>query len=204
MYKVSSFTKNAYRVNEVAKMLGVTTKTIRNYDAEGKIKMIRTEGNQRQIMKDDLIQYLDEKGLIEWDVDSFGNSISFSDNIMSSMTTKGLLSKWTNYLYHQMRYCLSKYYMCVCNVDVGDKNYVVVQFKDIDNLIVRLIPVLEDLVDIRIKGMEDIFIAVYGIESDEVYVCRRFLYLFQMMDKWDEDFMWNDCKTDERLRGIIG
>lgn len=111
MYKVSSFTKNAYRVNEVAKMLGVTTKTIRNYDAEGKIKMIRTEGNQRQIMKDDLIQYLDEKGLIEWDVDSFGNSISFSDNIMSSMTTKGLLSKWTNYLYHQMRYCLSKYYM---------------------------------------------------------------------------------------------
>ena len=64
MYKVSDFKKNSYRVNEVAKILGVTTKTIRNYDDEGKIKTCRTEGNHRIIMKEDLIAFLDNKGLI--------------------------------------------------------------------------------------------------------------------------------------------
>lgn len=64
MYKVSDFKKASYRVNEVAKILGVTTKTIRNYDEEGKIKTCRTEGNHRLIMKEDLIAFLDKKGLI--------------------------------------------------------------------------------------------------------------------------------------------
>ena len=64
MYKVSDFKKASYRVNEVAKILGVTTKTIRNYDDEGKIKTCRTEGNHRLIMKEDLIDFLDKKGLI--------------------------------------------------------------------------------------------------------------------------------------------
>lgn len=31
LYKVSEFTKNTYRVNEVAKLLGVTPHTIRVY-----------------------------------------------------------------------------------------------------------------------------------------------------------------------------
>ena len=47
MYQVSDFTKVTYRVHEVAEILGVTTKTIRNYDKEGKLKTFRTEGNHR-------------------------------------------------------------------------------------------------------------------------------------------------------------
>lgn len=49
MYQVSDFTKNMYRVHEVAEILGVTTKTIRNYDKDGKLKTCRTEGNHRMI-----------------------------------------------------------------------------------------------------------------------------------------------------------
>ena len=64
MYQVSNFTKNAYRVHEVAKILGVTTKTIRNYDNDGKLKTCRTEGNQRIILRDDLIAFLQEKQLL--------------------------------------------------------------------------------------------------------------------------------------------
>lgn len=70
MYQVSDFNKNAYRVNEIAKILGVTTKTIRNYDKEGKIKTYRTEGNHRMVLKSDLIAFLKNKGLI---VDNTGN-----------------------------------------------------------------------------------------------------------------------------------
>ena len=64
MYRVSDFSKNSYRVHEVAEILGVTTKTIRNYDKDGKLKTCRTEGNHRMIMRDDLIGFLMEKGLI--------------------------------------------------------------------------------------------------------------------------------------------
>lgn len=64
VYQISDFEKSAYRVNEVAKMLGVTTKTIRNYDKEGKLRTIRTEGNHRMILREDMIALLQSKGLI--------------------------------------------------------------------------------------------------------------------------------------------
>lgn len=64
LYQISDFAKSAYRVNEVAKMLGVTTKTIRNYDKDGKLKTIRTEGNHRMILREDIIALLQSKGLI--------------------------------------------------------------------------------------------------------------------------------------------
>lgn len=68
MYQVSDFTKNMYRVHEVAEIFGVTTKTIRNYDKDGKLKTCRTEGNHRMITREDLISFLDRKGLIVKDI----------------------------------------------------------------------------------------------------------------------------------------
>ena len=70
MYKVSDFTKTAYRTGEAAKILGLTTKTIQNYDRLGKLKVCRTEGNRRVIMREDIIAYLDEKGLLYDDTNS--------------------------------------------------------------------------------------------------------------------------------------
>lgn len=64
MYKISDFTKTAYRTGEAAKILGITTRTIQNYDKLGKLKVHRTEGNRRVIMREDIIAYLNEKGLI--------------------------------------------------------------------------------------------------------------------------------------------
>lgn len=64
MYKVTDFKKNAYRVNEIANLIGTTTQTIRNYDKQGLIRTVRSEGNQRLIMRDDLIQFLNNKGML--------------------------------------------------------------------------------------------------------------------------------------------
>ena len=64
MYQVSDFTKNTYRVHEIAEILGVSTKTIRNYDKEGKLKTCRTEGNHRIILRNDLIEFLKNKQLL--------------------------------------------------------------------------------------------------------------------------------------------
>ena len=68
MFKVSEFTKKYYRTGEVAKILGVTTRTIQNYDYQGRLKICRTEGNRRCIMKEDLIDYLQKRNLIIDDV----------------------------------------------------------------------------------------------------------------------------------------
>ena len=64
MHKVSDLKKQSYKVNEVAEILGVTTKTIRNYDERGILKAERTVGNHRVIMRDELIRFLDEKGML--------------------------------------------------------------------------------------------------------------------------------------------
>ncbi len=64
MYHSTDFTKQAYRVKEVADLLGTTPQTIRNYDKQGLIRTARNDGNQRIIMRDDLIKFLDKKGLI--------------------------------------------------------------------------------------------------------------------------------------------
>lgn len=52
-------------------------------------------------------------------------------------------------------------------------------------------------------GIEDVFIAVFGITSNEVYAIRRFLEKYNNMESWDTDYMWNDCESDTRLYNII-
>lgn len=64
MFKISDFKKTMYRTGEVAQILGVTPKTIQNYDRLGKLKVCRSDGNRRVIMREDLIAYLEEKGLL--------------------------------------------------------------------------------------------------------------------------------------------
>ena len=51
MYKASQFTKNVYKVGEVADFLNITTKTVRTYIDEGKIKASRTDGKQRVVCR---------------------------------------------------------------------------------------------------------------------------------------------------------
>ena len=135
--------------------------------------------------------------------DQYGNNTNFSDGIMSDMTTKGLLGKWTALIESRVRCDIRKYYMKTRNIDAGDKNWIKSFFKDTMQFISYLTPILEDLVHKNIYGMEDIFIAVYGIQSDEVYLLREFLDLYKRMDEWDEDYMWNDCETNSRLYDIF-
>lgn len=64
MYKVSDLNKNYYRPGEVAKILNVTTRTLRNYDYNGRIKFIRNDADRRILPRDDLISYMLKYNLI--------------------------------------------------------------------------------------------------------------------------------------------
>ncbi|HAG69964.1 MAG TPA: IS607 family transposase [Lachnospiraceae bacterium] len=64
MFKVSEFDKSIYKPGEVASILGVTVKTIQNYDHQGKLKVCRNEANRRIILRDDLIAFLKEMHIV--------------------------------------------------------------------------------------------------------------------------------------------
>ena len=68
MYRESEFTKEAYKTGEVAKILGLSTKTIINYDKDGKLQFQRTEKGRRIITRNDLLKYLEEQGQLERDI----------------------------------------------------------------------------------------------------------------------------------------
>ena len=64
MYLASEFTKQVYKTGEVAKILGVTVKTVQNYDNDGKLQVTRSEGNRRNVLREDLLRFLDERGML--------------------------------------------------------------------------------------------------------------------------------------------
>ena len=64
MYQVSEFTKPIYKAGEVAKILGVTTQTLRVYENDGRIPYFLSEGGHRLVKREDLLSFLQAKGIL--------------------------------------------------------------------------------------------------------------------------------------------
>ena len=64
MYKASDFKKQVYKTGEVAQILGVTVKTVQSYDRDGKLMFSRSQGNRRNILREDLLRFLEERGIL--------------------------------------------------------------------------------------------------------------------------------------------
>ena len=62
--KKSDFAKSFYKVGEVCELINVTPQTFRRYDKEGIIKTFRTDGNHRMVYRDELLSFLDARGLL--------------------------------------------------------------------------------------------------------------------------------------------
>lgn len=138
-------------------------------------------------------------------VDQYGNNTNFSDFIMSDITTKGLLGGWVDSIYDDMLHALQVYHMKTNNTHAGNTRATEVLFNYAENKITYLTPVFESIVNSDIRGIEDVFIAIYGIASDEVYVLRAFLKENNERNVygWDINYMWDDCMKNERLREIL-
>ena len=67
MYRRSDFTKSAYKTGEVAELLGLSTRTIQEYDKQGKLHFTRNAKDRRILLVDDLIQYLKDNNMYEED-----------------------------------------------------------------------------------------------------------------------------------------
>ena len=64
MIKRSDLIANVYKPKDVAAMVGVTTKTLREWDAQNPIFERTTNSNFRYMTKETLIEFLDNKGLL--------------------------------------------------------------------------------------------------------------------------------------------
>lgn len=64
LYRSSDFKKSAYKTGEVAEILNLSTKSIQSYDKQGKLKVCRSSTNRRMILRDDLLNFLDNQGLL--------------------------------------------------------------------------------------------------------------------------------------------
>jgi len=63
MINERKLTKETYKPKEVATILNVTTRTLRNYEYRGKLKYKRNEYNRRYITKEDLIEFVKSNNL---------------------------------------------------------------------------------------------------------------------------------------------
>lgn len=65
MIKISQLTKDTYKPKDIAQFLGVTTRTLQNWDKDNKVCFQRDNVSNRRFMsKDDVIKLLDDNGLL--------------------------------------------------------------------------------------------------------------------------------------------
>lgn len=65
MIKISQLIKDTYKPKDIARFLGVTTRTLQNWDKDNKIQFQRDNVSNRRFMsKADVIKLLDDNGLL--------------------------------------------------------------------------------------------------------------------------------------------
>ena len=102
MYKASDFTKEVYKPKDVMQLLGVTHKTLYNYDEQGKLKFQRSESGRRIMFRQDLLNYLDEKGLLLNDTDMQKHDYIYARVSGNKQAASGDLDRQTVFLIEQI------------------------------------------------------------------------------------------------------
>ena len=70
MYKISDFTKPVYKTGEIMEILNISYSTIKVYDKNGTLPIKRTGTGRRAVFREDLLNYLDSKGLLYDDTET--------------------------------------------------------------------------------------------------------------------------------------
>lgn len=135
--------------------------------------------------------------------DQFGNNTNFPNDVLSGMTAKGLIGKWTETIVRDLRYCLEKFHLSSNKGTIEDFRYIKREFSRTKEEIDLLTKVLEDLMAKEIKGTKEILDAIFGEDSNEGYLWEIFQKLYGNMEDWKIKELWTDCQGDERLFHIL-
>lgn len=105
-----------------------------------------------------------------------------------------------------MYFCVREYFMRPLNpFSTPDMDFVKRQFEstkeDIDEYGKRYAKKTKKAW--KKDSIKEVFISTYGNDSDEVYICDKFLCVLENISSWKDDEMWDNCSGDDRLRKII-
>lgn len=101
MYKDSELTKSTYKLTEISKMLGVTTKTLKNWELAGKIVFNRTSTNIRYLTRQSLVSLLDNHGLYYNDSENVKRDVIYARVSSHDQKKHGDLDRQVQFLIEQ-------------------------------------------------------------------------------------------------------
>ena len=111
--------------------------------------------------------------------------------INEKMSKEDFVTKWTNLLLNDMKDCNLKYEGDgSVNFNAGDIVFVKLFFEYRYKRGKLIESFLLDLVTEDIENFEDIVIAIYGLGSPELKAVKKFNKLYEDIDNWNEDYMW--------------
>lgn len=98
MIKQSELTKEQYTIGEVAAFLNINVKTIQRWDREGIFKCERTHTNRRVINRENLIEVLNDRGMLFNDINSSKIDVIYARVSSNEQKAKGDLDRQVSFL----------------------------------------------------------------------------------------------------------
>lgn len=98
MIKQSALTKEQYTIGEVAAFLNINVKTIQRWDREGIFKCERTHTNRRVINRDNLIEVLNNRGMLFDDINTSKIDVIYARVSSNEQRAKGDLDRQVSFL----------------------------------------------------------------------------------------------------------
>lgn len=103
LIKQSELTKEQYTIGEVAAFLNVNVKTIQRWDREGIFKCERTHTNRRVINRENLIELLNNRGMLFNDINSSKIDIIYARVSSPEQKAKGNLDRQVSFLVQSVK-----------------------------------------------------------------------------------------------------
>lgn len=103
MIKQSELTKEQYTIGEVAAFLNVNVKTIQRWDREGIFKCERTHTNRRVINRDNLIEVLNNRGMLFDDINNSKIDVIYARVSSNEQKAKGDLDRQVSFLVQSVK-----------------------------------------------------------------------------------------------------
>lgn len=138
MIKQSELTKEQYTIGEVAAFLNVNVKTIQRWDREGIFKCERTHTNRRVINRDNLIEVLNNRGMLFNDISNSKVDVIYARVSSDEQKTKSNLDRQVSFLVQSVKDLKNPTILAEVGSGLNDKR------KKLDQL---LDMVLQDKVD---------------------------------------------------------
>ena len=103
MIKQSELTKEQYTIGEVAAFLNINVKTIQRWDREGIFKCERTHTNRRVINRENLIEVLNNRGMLFNDISNSKVDVIYARVSSNEQKAKGDLDRQVSFLVQSVK-----------------------------------------------------------------------------------------------------